>query len=152
MAATMERLEEYRQYNNQFCKRLMDFLFIMFTAQGNLLLGENSGLVTSSEKGGLVILEHKPIELYLGRYVGLILYMKEMDESKYSKVCGVSSCPNAVRSCPLIMLCRRTSLQQVTYTPSKSRRSSQRTASSSGKLRKKNLSKVSRISQNRRIF
>ena len=89
MAATMERLEEYRQYNNQFCKRLMDFLSIIFTAQGNLLLGDNNGLVSSSEKG-LVLLDHGPIETYLGRYVGLILYMKEMDESKYSKVCAVS--------------------------------------------------------------
>ncbi len=33
MAATMERLEEYRTYNTQFCKRLYDFLSIMFTAQ-----------------------------------------------------------------------------------------------------------------------
>ena len=33
MAATMERLEEYRTYNTQFCKRLHDFLSIMFTAQ-----------------------------------------------------------------------------------------------------------------------
>ncbi|THG99273.1 hypothetical protein EW026_g3047 [Hermanssonia centrifuga] len=34
MAATMERLEEYRTYNSQFCKRLYDFLSIMCTAQG----------------------------------------------------------------------------------------------------------------------
>jgi exocyst complex component 1 len=33
MAATMERLEEYRTYNAQFCKRLYDYLCIMFTAQ-----------------------------------------------------------------------------------------------------------------------
>lgn len=90
MAATMERLDEYRQYNSQFCKRLMDFLSIMFTAQGNLLLGDNSGLASSSEKGGLIILDHKPMESYLERYVGLILYTKEMDESKYSKLCAVS--------------------------------------------------------------
>ena len=33
MAATMERLDEYRTYNAQFCKRLYDFLSIMCTAQ-----------------------------------------------------------------------------------------------------------------------
>lgn len=33
MAATMERLEEYRTYNMQFCKRLFDFLKIMCDAQ-----------------------------------------------------------------------------------------------------------------------
>jgi exocyst complex component 1 len=33
MAATMERLEEYRTYNAQFCKRLYDYLSVMFTTQ-----------------------------------------------------------------------------------------------------------------------
>lgn len=33
MAATMERLEEYRTHNIQFCKRLYDYLCIMFTTQ-----------------------------------------------------------------------------------------------------------------------
>ena len=33
MAAGMERLSEYRTYNSQFCKRIYDYLSIMFTAQ-----------------------------------------------------------------------------------------------------------------------
>jgi len=33
MAAGMERLSEYRTYNSQFCKRISDYLSIMFTAQ-----------------------------------------------------------------------------------------------------------------------
>ena len=33
MAATIERIEEYRTYNAQFCKRMFDFLSIMFVAQ-----------------------------------------------------------------------------------------------------------------------
>jgi hypothetical protein len=33
MAATMERLEEYRLHNTQFCKRMYDYLCIMFTTQ-----------------------------------------------------------------------------------------------------------------------
>lgn len=33
MAAGMERLLEYKTYNSQFCKRIFDYLSIMFTAQ-----------------------------------------------------------------------------------------------------------------------
>lgn len=33
IAATMERLQEYRTHNAQFCRRIHDFLTIMFTAQ-----------------------------------------------------------------------------------------------------------------------
>jgi hypothetical protein len=29
------------------------------------------------------------MEAYLGRYAGLLLYLKEMDESMYSRFCGV---------------------------------------------------------------
>ncbi|KAL5533999.1 hypothetical protein ACEPAG_459 [Sanghuangporus baumii] len=88
MAATMERLDEYRMHNNQFCKRVLDFLTIMFTAQSNLLLGDTNGLVSSSDVGSLVILNHRPLEVYLGRYCGLMLYLREMDETKYSKICA----------------------------------------------------------------
>lgn len=33
MAATMERLQDYKTHNSQFCKRIFDFLSIMFVAQ-----------------------------------------------------------------------------------------------------------------------
>jgi len=33
MAATMERLDEYKTHNSQFCKRIFDFLSIMVVAQ-----------------------------------------------------------------------------------------------------------------------
>ena len=33
MAATMERLDEYRTHNQQFCKRVYDYLSIIFVAQ-----------------------------------------------------------------------------------------------------------------------
>lgn len=36
MAATMERLDEYRTYNSQFCKRIFDYLSIMVVAQVGL--------------------------------------------------------------------------------------------------------------------
>ncbi|OBZ79929.1 Exocyst complex component 1 [Grifola frondosa] len=87
MAATMERLDEYKTYNGQFCKRMLDYLSIMFTAQSKLLLGDNNGVVKPA-KGRPSIVPHKPIEEYLGRYAGLMLYMKEMDESVYGKICA----------------------------------------------------------------
>lgn len=37
MAATMERLDEYRTHNAQFCKRIYDYLSIMSVAQVNCL-------------------------------------------------------------------------------------------------------------------
>ncbi|GJE97072.1 exocyst complex component Sec3-domain-containing protein [Phanerochaete sordida] len=86
-AATMERLAEYRAYNAQFCKRLYDFLRIMFTAQADLLLGNNKGVVRNS-RGKPSLLDHKPLENYLGDYGGLLLYLKEMDEVTYGKLCG----------------------------------------------------------------
>lgn len=89
MAATMERLEEYRTHNSQFCKRILDFMTIMFTAQSNMLLGDNTGVAPIGDNGRLAIVNHQQIETYLGRYCGLMLYLKEMDESKYSKVCAV---------------------------------------------------------------
>ncbi|KAI0307681.1 exocyst complex component Sec3-domain-containing protein [Multifurca ochricompacta] len=88
MAATMERLEEYRTHNAQFCKRLYDYLCIMFTAQSTLLLGDSSGLLKHSGRSGLEIKSHKNLEGYLDRYSGLILYMKEMDEVTYGKLCA----------------------------------------------------------------
>lgn len=32
---------------------------------------------------------HQGMETYLGRYAGLLLYLKEMDETLYSKFCAV---------------------------------------------------------------
>ncbi|KAI9436774.1 exocyst complex component sec3 subunit [Lactarius psammicola] len=88
MAATMERLEEYRMHNTQFCKRLYDYLCIMFTAQSTLLLGHSNGLSKSSGHRNLEIKGHKELESYLDRYCGVILYMKEMDEVAYGKLCA----------------------------------------------------------------
>ncbi|KAI0830519.1 exocyst complex component Sec3-domain-containing protein [Trametes gibbosa] len=87
MAATMERLDEYKKYNAQFCKRILDYLSIMFTAQGKMLLGDNNGVVKST-RGRPSLKDHKALETYLDRYRGLLLYLKEMDESAYAKLCA----------------------------------------------------------------
>ncbi|KAI0068299.1 exocyst complex component sec3 subunit [Artomyces pyxidatus] len=88
MAATMERLDEYRTHNSQFCKRLYDYLSIMFTAQASLLLDDSSGLTKPNGRGRVTIKNHQEMETYLGRYSGLILYLKEMDETAYGKLCA----------------------------------------------------------------
>ncbi|KAH9969098.1 exocyst complex component Sec3-domain-containing protein [Russula dissimulans] len=88
MAATMERLEEYRAHNAQFCKRLYEYCCIMFTAQSTLLLGDSSGLSKPAGRGRSEIKNHKDLESHLDRYSGLILYMKEMNEVAYGKLCA----------------------------------------------------------------
>ena len=90
MAATMERLDEYKKYNAQFCKRVLDYLSIVFTAQGKMLLGDDNG-VSRPMRGRVTIKDHRNFESYLERYRGLLLYLKEMDESAYAKICAVST-------------------------------------------------------------
>ncbi|KAN0100480.1 Exocyst complex component Sec3 domain containing protein [Tylopilus felleus] len=88
MAATMERLDEYKTYNAQFCKRIFDYLSIMIVAQAKLILDDNGGIVRPKGRGRPIISNHQGMESYLGRYSGLLLYLKEMDESVYSKFCA----------------------------------------------------------------
>lgn len=56
-------------------------------------------------------MDHKPLENYLGRYGGLMLYLKEMDESVYGKLCAVCSSVfdlGRARSLSLgVLLCRK---------------------------------------------
>ncbi|QRW06016.1 Exocyst complex component Sec3 [Ceratobasidium sp. AG-Ba] len=87
MAATIERLAEYKTHNQQFCTRLLEFLTIMFGYQSD-------GLIEAAEKSRQsrtqpTIASHKPMEDYLGKYCGLMLYLREMDEGRYSKVCAL---------------------------------------------------------------
>lgn len=87
MAATMERLDEYRTHNAQFCKRVYDYLSIMSVAQAEIILDGNNG-ITKPGRGRPIVKSHQGMEAYLGRYAGLLLYLKEMDESMYSRFCG----------------------------------------------------------------
>jgi hypothetical protein len=47
MAATMERLDEYRTHNGQFATRLLSFLSVMFSAQ---VCGNFTALALSGAK------------------------------------------------------------------------------------------------------
>lgn len=52
-----------------------------------MLLGENEGVARG--RGRFTLLDRKEMENYLGRYSGLILYLKEMDEGAYARLCAV---------------------------------------------------------------
>ena len=54
-----------------------------------MLLGDTNGLTRPDARGRLSLLGHQDMENYLGRYAGLMLYLKEMDESTYAKLCAV---------------------------------------------------------------
>ena len=54
-----------------------------------MLLGDNNGIV-KSPSGRPAIKDHRALETYLERYRGILLYLKEMDESAYAKLCAVS--------------------------------------------------------------
>lgn len=64
-----------------------------------MLLGDSDGLVKKNKGARLTIKEHKEVEVYLGRYSGLILYLKEMDEISYAKLCAVRAALVCMGSC-----------------------------------------------------
>ncbi|KAG8991792.1 hypothetical protein FRB90_001230, partial [Tulasnella sp. 427] len=82
MAAGMERLDQYLTHNTQFCKRLLDFLNIAFKFKAG------QGDPQPRRSGPPSLPPHTDLENYLGRYCGLMLYLKEMDEDRYAKVCA----------------------------------------------------------------
>ncbi|KAJ1301562.1 hypothetical protein OPQ81_008810 [Rhizoctonia solani] len=86
MAATIERLAEYKTYNQQFCIRILEFLGVMFGYQSEQLLDYAEKAKQSRTQP--VLHPHTPMENYLSKYSGLMLYLREMDESRYSKVCA----------------------------------------------------------------
>lgn len=90
MAATMERLQEYTTHNSQFCKRIFDYLSLRFAVQSKMILGDSNGMITTDARGARPVpVSHAELEDYLGRYSGLMLYLKEMDEKYYAKLCAV---------------------------------------------------------------
>ncbi|KAG8715818.1 hypothetical protein FRC08_010143 [Ceratobasidium sp. 394] len=86
MAATIERLAEYKTHNQQLCTRLLEFLTIMFGYQSDSLL--EAAEKSRQSRTQPTVPSHKPMEEYLGKYCGLMLYLREMDEGRYSKVCA----------------------------------------------------------------
>ena len=131
MAAASERVGEYRLKADQFCKRILDFLSIMFKFQvsstrllmlrcsvisfsllylsltqpatccilqiDQLLNPKNSTVQNQLKSGQLPA--HDSMEDFLGRYCGLMLFVKEIDSGRYSQICSVSLPAFRVSTC-----------------------------------------------------
>lgn len=86
-----------------------------------MLLGDNNGVVKSS-RGRPALKDHRSLETYLERYRGLLLYLKEMDESSYAKLCAVSAISVFWFTHVNATCCRRTSLRSASCMPNRSKR------------------------------
>jgi len=54
-----------------------------------MILDDNNGITKLGRSGRPGVVNHQDKEQYLGRYAGLMLYLKEMDEGVYGKLCAV---------------------------------------------------------------
>jgi hypothetical protein len=101
VAATIARMREYQENSQQFCKRLQDYLDVAFKHQVRLYIlarwliadEKSESTLAGFRKGrrkndGLQA--HTSMGEYLMMYEGLVLYMKEMDEDRYQRLCSVS--------------------------------------------------------------
>ncbi|KAM0753811.1 hypothetical protein T439DRAFT_285041 [Meredithblackwellia eburnea MCA 4105] len=84
MAAASEHVGDYQVKASQFCKRIFDFLCIMFKYQVN----EVSNAKDTSSSKGPKLPSHAVMEDFLGRYCGLMLFVKEIDQSRYQQICA----------------------------------------------------------------
>ncbi|WWC99370.1 hypothetical protein V866_006271 [Kwoniella sp. B9012] len=84
VAATIARMQEYRENSSQFCKRVADYLDVTFKYQSDSTLSEYRKTV----KKTMTLAPHRSMGEYLMTYEGLILYVKEMDEERYQKLCS----------------------------------------------------------------
>ncbi|GAA5835794.1 hypothetical protein JCM9279_004648 [Rhodotorula babjevae] len=86
MAAASERVGEYRAKAQQFSKRVFDFLSIMFKFQVDQVLNPKDAAAAARDKGRLK--SHAAMEDFLGRYCGLMLFVKEIDQQRYQLICS----------------------------------------------------------------
>ena len=77
-----------------------------------MLLGDNGGISTADGRTRPIVVQHTEMESYLGCYAGLIIYLKEMDESIYAKLCAVRVI-YLLKITSLSIICRPTSLRPV---------------------------------------
>ncbi|WWD22409.1 hypothetical protein CI109_106900 [Kwoniella shandongensis] len=84
VAATIARMQEYREQSAQFCKRVSDYLDVTFKYQSDTTLSE----YRKTSKKTMTLAPHTAMGEYLMTYEGLVLYVKEMDEVRYQKLCS----------------------------------------------------------------
>ncbi|GAA6058447.1 hypothetical protein JCM3770_005082 [Rhodotorula araucariae] len=88
MAAASERVGEYRANAQQFSKRVFDFLSIMFKFQVDQLLNPKDPAAAAATRDKGRLRSHAAMEDFLGRYCGLMLFVKEIDQQRYQLICS----------------------------------------------------------------
>ncbi|TNY17143.1 exocyst complex component Sec3-domain-containing protein [Rhodotorula diobovata] len=88
MAAASERVGEYRAKAQQFSKRIFDFLAIMFRFQVDQVLNPKAGADGGPARDKGRLRSHAAMEDFLGRYCGLMLFVKEIDQQRYQLICS----------------------------------------------------------------
>ncbi|KAK8845463.1 hypothetical protein IAR55_006176 [Kwoniella newhampshirensis] len=84
VAATIVRMQEYREQSAQFCKRVSDYLDVTFKYQSDTTLSD----YRKTSKKTMALAPHTAMGEFLMTYEGLVLYVKEMDEGRYQKLCS----------------------------------------------------------------
>jgi hypothetical protein len=88
MTAASERVSEYNRYSSQFCKRVYETLAAMFRYQADLITQQRE---QSGQKALAVLKPHSESQEYLDNFIGLMLFVKEIDDQRYQQICGVRS-------------------------------------------------------------
>lgn len=99
MAAASERVGEYHTKASQFAKRVFDFLTVMLKFQIDQVVNPKNP-ADKAPKGTLP--RHDKMEDFLGRYCGLMLFVKETDQARYQQICSVSSGLMRLMRIPLV--------------------------------------------------
>ncbi|EFP78831.2 hypothetical protein PGT21_032207 [Puccinia graminis f. sp. tritici] len=84
-AASDDKVEQYKRNAQQFCKRVYEFLIVMFKYQAGLILNDKNNIKSRNE---LKLPSHSSMEKYLERYCGLTLFTKEIDAVRYQQLCA----------------------------------------------------------------
>ncbi|ORX34673.1 exocyst complex component Sec3-domain-containing protein [Kockovaella imperatae] len=82
VAATIARMREYQDQSSHFCKRMLEYLDVTFRYQSD------TALTDSRKSGKKALAPHTAMGEFLMQYEGLVLYIKEMDEARYQKLCS----------------------------------------------------------------
>lgn len=77
-------MQEYQSSNAQFCTRLLEYLGMAFQHQSDSTLAEYR---KSNGRNSLTLTPHQALGEALMQYEGLVLYVKDMEQEKYKKLC-----------------------------------------------------------------
>jgi len=90
VSAATERLDEYRALSERFCKRICDHINLTITAETASYLSDpaRQNALSPSRHPGPSLQNHAHLEELLGRYCGLVLYLKETSPNYFSRLCA----------------------------------------------------------------